>query len=101
MNRRAKYRGLTAEEVEESRRKHGVNVLTPPERESVFKLFLRKFNDPLIIILLIAGALSIGISCYEYYCLHHTARVFMEPVGIFAAILLATGLGFIFEYKAE
>ncbi len=93
--------GLTPQEVTESRRIHGSNVLTPPKKESVFRLFLKKFKDPLIIILLIAGALSIGISCYEYLILGHGTRVFMEPSGIFAAILLATGLGFFFEYKAE
>ena len=96
-----KYRGLTATEVEESRRLHGTNLLTPPERESLLKLFLEKFRDPLIIILLIAGVLSIVISFYEYYGLGESKQVFIEPVGIFMAIILATGLGFYFEYKAE
>ena len=96
-----KYRGLTAAEVEESRRLHGTNLLTPPERESLLKLFLEKFRDPLIIILLIAGVLSIAISFYEYYGLGESKQVFIEPVGIFMAIILATGLGFYFEYKAE
>ncbi|MBD5320701.1 MAG: calcium-translocating P-type ATPase, PMCA-type [Bacteroides sp.] len=96
-----KYRGLTAAEVEESRRLHGTNLLTPPERESLLKLFLEKFRDPLIIILLIAGVLSIVISFYEYYGLGESKQVFIEPVGIFMAIILATGLGFYFEYKAE
>ncbi len=63
--------------------------------------FLEKFKDPLIIILLVAGALSIGISCYEYLGLGKDAGVFFEPLGIFIAILLATGLGFIFELKAD
>ena len=63
--------------------------------------FLEKFRDPLIIILLIAGVLSVGISCYEYWGLHEGATVFFEPVGIFAAILLATGLAFYFEQKAD
>ncbi|MDE6051039.1 MAG: HAD-IC family P-type ATPase, partial [Paramuribaculum sp.] len=88
-------------EVEESRRLHGTNLLTPPERESLLKLFLEKFRDPLIIILLIAGVLSIVISFYEYYGLGESKQVFIEPVGIFMAIILATGLGFYFEYKAE
>ena len=96
-----KYRGLTAAEVEESRRLHGTNLLTPPERESLLKLFLEKFRDPLIIILLIAGVLSVAISFYEYYGLGESKQVFIEPVGIFMAIILATGLGFYFEYKAE
>ena len=63
--------------------------------------FLGKFKDPLIIVLLIAGVLSIGISFYEYYGLNEGPTVFFEPVGIFMAILLATGLAFIFEVKAD
>ena len=62
---------------------------------------LEKFNDPLIIILLFAGALSVGISCYEYYGLDEGPKVFFEPVGIFIAIILATGLAFYFEYQAD
>ena len=93
--------GLTFAEVEESRRLHGANVLTPPPRTPLWSRFLQKFSDPLIIVLLIAGVLSIGISCYEYWGLSEGAAVFFEPVGIFIAILLATGLGFIFEVKAE
>lgn len=96
-----KYQGLTDAEVGESRLKHGSNILTPPPHQSAFRLFLKKFSDPLIIILLVAGALSIGISFYEYYGLDAGSEVFFEPVGIFAAIILATGLGFIFEHKAE
>lgn len=79
----SKYTGLTDAEAEQSRSRNGANVLTPPRRESVFMLFLEKFRDPLIIILLIAGALSIGISLYEYYFLHAGPRVFFEPAGIF------------------
>ncbi len=95
------YNGLTDAEVTESRRKHGVNVLTPPEKEPLWKLFLEKFSDPLIVILLIAGVLSVGISCYEYWGLNEGPTVFFEPVGIFIAILLATGLAFYFELRAD
>ena len=64
--------------------------------------FLEKFKDPLIIILLDAGALAIGIACYEYYALPDTgATVFFEPLGIFIAIFLATGLAFYFEARAD
>lgn len=101
MSENIRYRGLTSAEVAESRAKNGVNVLTPPEKESLFVKFLKKFRDPLIIVLLIAGVLSIGISIYEYYGLHEGTQVFFEPVGIFIAILLATGLAFIFEVKAD
>ena len=95
------YKGLTDSEVLASRSKHGVNILTPPEKEPLWKRFLEKFGDPLIIILMIAGVLSIGISCYEFWGLNESAGVFFEPIGIFIAILLATGLAFIFELKAD
>lgn len=101
MSQNNHYTGLTDAEVLESRRKNGVNILTPPEKESLLMRFLEKFGDPLIIILMIAGALSIGISCYEYWGLGQGAGVFFEPIGIFIAILLATGLAFIFELKAD
>lgn len=95
------YTGLTEEQVLLNRQQYGVNLLTPPEKEPLWKKFLGKFSDPLIVILLVAGILSIGISFYEYYGLHQDASVFFEPVGIFIAILLATGLAFIFEVKAD
>ena len=101
MEQKHHYTGLTDAQVLESRRKNGANVLTPPEKEPLWKQFLEKFGDPLIIILMIAGALSIGISCYEFFGLGQGAAVFFEPVGIFVAILLATGLAFYFELQAE
>lgn len=96
-----RYQGLSSREVEESRRLHGDNTITPAAREPLWKQFLKKFTDPLIVILLVAGALSVGISCYEYYTQGHDPKLIFEPVGIFVAILLATGLAFIFELKAE
>ena len=102
MSQSRHYDGLTDAHVLESRREHGVNVLTPPKKRSMFMRFLEKFKDPLIIILLVAGALSIGIACYEYYALPDTgATVFFEPLGIFIAIFLATGLAFYFEARAD
>lgn len=93
--------GLSEAEVEDSRRLHGSNVLTPAARQPWWKLFLAKFSDPLIVILLVAGVLSIAISFYEYFVLGQGSQVFFEPVGIFMAIILATGLAFLFELKAE
>lgn len=101
MSEKKIFRGLTDAEVLESRARHGINVLTPPEKESLWRRFLEKFRDPLIIILLVAGALSVCISCYEYFSLGEGGAVFFEPIGIFIAILLATGLGFYFEMKAD
>ncbi len=95
------YTGLTDAEVLESRKKNGVNILTPPEQDPWWKEFLDKFSDPLIIILLVAGVLSIGISFYEFFGLGQDWKVFFEPIGIFVAILLATCLAFYFELKAN
>ena len=95
------YTGLTDEQVRESRAKNGVNILTPPEKEPLWKQFLGKFTDPLIIILLIAGFLSVGISLYEYIGLCKDWETFFEPIGIFVAVFLATGIAFIFELKAD
>ncbi len=94
------YPGLSAAQVEESRRLNGSNLITPPAKTPLWKVFIGKFKDPLILILMVAGVLSIGISCYEYYALHDGMQVFFEPIGIFVAIFLATGLAFFFEEKA-
>lgn len=95
------YIGLSPADVGLSREKHGANVLTPAKKDPLWKKFLEKFRDPLIIILLVAGLLSIAIACYEYWYLGESAGVFFEPVGIFSAVLLATGLSFWFEMNAE
>lgn len=101
MSQKQVYVGLTDAEVLESRRKNGVNILTPPEKDPWWKEFLGKFSDPLIIILLVAGVLSIGISFYEFFGLGQNWKVFFEPIGIFVAIGLATTLAFIFEQRAN
>ena len=93
--------GLTDEQVIESRNKHGVNVLTPPKKASVWKLLMEKFADPLIIVLLVALALSIAVACQEYFFAGEPLRVFLEPVGILVALLLATVVGFFFELSAN
>lgn len=95
------YTGLNDAQVLESRKKHGANILTPPEKDPWWKEFLEKFSDPLIIILLVAGVLSIGISFYEFFGLGQNWKVFFEPIGIFVAIGLATTLAFIFEQRAN
>lgn len=95
------FEGLSDKEVTESRLRNGINILTPPPGVPLWEKFLSKFSDPLILILLIAGILSLGISFYDYFGLGHGADSFIEPVGIFIAIFLATGLAFYFEYKAD
>ncbi|WP_300727706.1 calcium-translocating P-type ATPase, PMCA-type [uncultured Bacteroides sp.] len=84
--------GLTDQEVLISREKHGVNLLTPPKRPSIWKLYLEKFQDPVIRILLVAAVFSLIISIIE--------NEYAETIGIFFAIFLATGIGFYFEYDA-
>ena len=101
MSKKPHYIGLSDAEVADSRQRHGTNVLTPVEKDPWWRKLLEKFRDPLITILLVAGVMSVGISFYEYYSLGKPATVFYEPVGIFVAIALATGLAFVFEYKAE
>jgi len=87
------YTGLTDDQVRESRAQHGANTLTPPERDPIWKLFLEKFEDPIIRILLIAAFLSLGISFVHWE--------FAETIGIFCAIFLATGVAFWFELDAN
>ena len=100
MEKKVDLVGLTDQEVLASRAKFGANVLTPPKKESLWKKFLAKFSDPLIIILLVALGLSASISLYEYFVLEEGFGVFFEPLGIFAAVMLATGCAFIFEVRA-
>ena len=85
--------GLTDQEVLQSREKHGVNLLTPPKRPSLLKLYLEKFEDPVVRVLLVAAVFSLIISILE--------NEYAETIGIIAAILLATGIGFYFEYDAN
>ena len=85
--------GLTDEEVLRSRAEHGVNLLTPPKRPSMWKLYLEKFKDPVVRVLLVAACFSLVISIIE--------NEYAETIGIIAAILLATGIGFFFEYDAN
>ena len=87
-----KLTGLSAAEVEESRRVHGENILTPPEKTPLWKLFLEKFEDPIIRILLIAALLSLLMAL-------RTGEI-VETIGILFAIALATGIGFWFEVDA-
>ena len=85
--------GLSDKQVQESREKYGWNLLTPPKRPSMWKLYLEKFNDPVIRILLVAAFFSFIISMIE--------GEYAETIGIFFAIFLATGIGFYFEYDAN
>ena len=93
---------LTPSDVEQQRLNFGVNKLTPPERPPLWKAFLEKFHDPLIIVLLVIMFISLGVSAFEFYQIPDVgAEVFLEPLGVLIALLLATGVGFIFEVKAS
>ena len=78
----------------------GGNIIPLPEKRSVWLRYLDKFKDPLIIILLVILCLSCIVTGYEYF-LHPDPKLFFEPAGVMIAILLSTGIGFIFENKAE
>lgn len=93
MEGKKNYTGLTDSQVKESRQKYGANILTPPKKEPLWKLFLKKFEDPIIRILLIAAFLSLGISIIH--------NEYIETIGIFCAIFLATGVSFWFEMDAN
>lgn len=101
MEQRKHYTGLSDKEVLESRRKHGENTLTPPEKESLWSQFIEKFEDPIIRILLVALIASFGVSCYHFWFASDSAHVFLEPIGILIAVLLATCVGFAFELSAN
>ena len=87
------HSGLSEDEVQINRAKYGDNLLTPPKRPSLWKLYLEKFQDPVVKVLLVAAIFSLIISFIE--------QEFAETIGIIFAILLATGIGFFFEYDAN
>lgn len=86
------HTGLSPEEVERSRAEHGENLLTPPPRPSLWRLYVEKLEDPVVKVLLVAALCSLAIAVVE--------NEYVETIGIVAAILLATGIGFYFEYDA-
>ncbi|WP_204106515.1 MULTISPECIES: HAD-IC family P-type ATPase [Spirulina sp. CCY15215] len=88
-----RLQGLTTAEANENRHKHSSNILTPPERDSWWKLYLEKYEDPIIRILVVAAVISIAIGVIN--------GQYIEGIGIIVAILLATTVAFINEYKAN
>ena len=87
----------TSKEVTDGK---GKNIIPPPERESLWRAYLAKFKDPIIIVLLIVFLFSVGVSLYEIYVVGKGLSLLLEPCGVLLALLLATGVGFIFEVKA-
>ncbi len=87
-----KWQGLTAEEVLSSREKHGENILTPPKQQSMWRLYLEKYEDPMVRILLVAAFISLALA--------FVSGEFLETIGIIIAVILATTVGFYFERDA-
>ena len=79
----------------------GKNIIPPPEKESLWKLYFEKFKDPIIIVLLVVFFFSILVAVYEIICMGKGWDILIEPSGVLTALLLATGVGFIFELKAD
>lgn len=79
----------------------GKNLIPPPEKESLWKAYMEKFKDPLIIVLLVVFCFSVVVALYEVFYQHQGYSLLIEPLGILIALLLATGIGFIFEVKAD
>ncbi len=95
------HTGLTDTQVFESRKRYGHNELTPPKKESSWVLLMEKFKEPLIVILLVAMTLSLVVSFYQYFEGTEGFSIFLEPIGIFFAVVLAIGVGFLFEQSAN
>ena len=91
-NTNVRARGLSAEEVLKSREQHGENLLTPPRRRSLWRLYLEKYEDPIVRILLVAAVISLGLA--------FVSGEFVETIGIILAVLFATTVGFYFERDA-
>lgn len=79
----------------------GLNIIPPPEKEPMWKAYLAKFKDPIIIVLLVVFVFSVALSLYEIYVMGDDWSLMFEPAGVLVALLLATGVGFIFEVKAN
>lgn len=99
MESRKHYTGLTDKQVQESREKHGANVLTPPKRDSLWQVFIGNFEDPVIRILMVAVFLSGGIAAAMYFS--EGVVEIAETIGIAIAILLATGVATWFVWDAN
>lgn len=99
MEQKRHLKGLSETEVQESRQKYGENTLTPPEKEPLWKLFLHKFEDPIIRILIIAALISLGIAIVKH--VSGEGAHYEETIGVFFAIFLATGVAFWFEMDAN
>lgn len=101
-NHQSKYKGLTPDEVIQSRQRYGENRFSERSKRSHWAMYLDKLRDPIVLILIIAMFLSLTVACYEYFASEDASMlVFFEPLGVLLAILLSTGIAFYFELKSE
>ncbi len=100
-NRRSFLNKSLFDNSEQVARGKGRNMIPPPEREPLWKAYLQKFKDPIIVVLLVVFCFSCAVALYEAFYMGEGAKMLIEPIGILIALLLATGVGFIFEVKAE
>ncbi len=100
-NRNAYISGCLADNSQQVVEGKGKNIIPPPEKEPLWKLYLQKFKDPIIIVLMVVFCFSVGVALYEILCLGKGWSYLLEPSGVLTALLLATGVGFLFEVKAE
>ena len=78
----------------------GMNIIPPPQCEPLWRAYLAKFKDPLIVVLLVVFFFSVVVALYEAFYMGQGSNILLEPMGILVALLLATGVGFLFEVKA-
>lgn len=99
MDKQKHLTGLTDDQVLESRKLYGNNLLTPPPKDPLWKLFLKKFDDPIIRVLFIAAFLSLAIAIVQH--ISGEGAHYAETIGIFCAIFLSIGVSFWFEMDAN
>lgn len=88
------FRGLSKQEVEESRKKNGTNALTQLPPDPLWKKILEGFKDPMIMILLVALVIQVVLFFLGQ-------AEWFEPVGILIAIVIANGVASVSENKQE
>ncbi len=101
MSQKEYWKDCLSEDSVEVQSGRGKNIIPPPPKESFWKGYFEKFKDPIIIVLLVVFCLSVGVSCYEIFAMAGEWTLLLEPMGVLIALLLATGVGFAFEVKAN
>jgi Ca2+-transporting ATPase len=87
-------KGLSTSQINGLRKQYGTNTMTPPVREPLWKQYLKKYNNPIIKILLLAVAISMAVFLIK-------GEGLLDTIGILIAVLLATGIAFFNEYRSS